>query len=168
MNRDTIRSISLRDIRTFTRTSVDTSGLKVLIGENGAGKSTIVQACEILRSVGAGTFSREFISIHGSVEGVGRSGAQTLGFGVRIESTDGSKPPCVYQFMLRRFGMRYDIESEELLVHYPGNDRPLIAYSRDARSCRIYRHGVLEPILLDGVRAESLLLTSLADEKPPP
>jgi predicted ATPase len=59
-------------------------GLTVLIGENGSGKSSIIEACEILRRATSERFLDELYTIHGGLGALLRQGAPSLKLGVTI------------------------------------------------------------------------------------
>lgn len=60
-----IPRISISGLRTLELFSLELQGLTVLIGENGSGKSSIVEAFELLRRLAAGQFLQEYNQIHG-------------------------------------------------------------------------------------------------------
>lgn len=63
---DRIKSLRIEGFRCIQDLTVEPNGLQVLVGENGAGKSTIVEAFEILRRLPAPMpFIREFHGWHG-------------------------------------------------------------------------------------------------------
>lgn len=83
-------AIRLQNVRTFEDVTLDVGGLTVLIGENGAGKSTIVEVCRILSSIataGSG-FSRIFHGLHGGPVALARDPSADLTFGVTIDGGD--------------------------------------------------------------------------------
>jgi predicted ATPase len=55
--------------------------LTVLIGENGAGKSTILECLELLRNVGERDFVHRFHTVHRGMPGMLRAGATSLELG---------------------------------------------------------------------------------------
>ena len=52
MNSDRIRRISVKGLRCLEDVTLELGEMTVLIGENGSGKSSIVEACELLRRAG--------------------------------------------------------------------------------------------------------------------
>ncbi|MCG3133165.1 MAG: hypothetical protein HMLKMBBP_00272 [Planctomycetes bacterium] len=69
MTRDAERplgaTITIQGLRTLAEVSVPLRGLTVLVGENGAGKSTIIEAMEILRKAGEPGFVNSLDTLHG-------------------------------------------------------------------------------------------------------
>jgi predicted ATPase len=88
----------------------------VLIGENGSGKSSILEACEILRRAAGPQFLSEVNGIHGGLFSLLRHGAKRFVVGARLEATDGDRQPLEYLVVLSREGPGTIIESEALHV----------------------------------------------------
>jgi predicted ATPase len=84
-----ITSITIEGLRSIDRLTLPLDGLTVLIGENGSGKSSIVEACEILRRVSDGHLPENLGQIHGGLFSLRRHGAAQLGIWATIEG-DGS------------------------------------------------------------------------------
>jgi len=73
-----ITEISLSNFKGFKRTSIPIGGLTLLSGLNGSGKSTVIQACGLLRqSYDAGFLSRGEILLNGELVDLG-TGADVL------------------------------------------------------------------------------------------
>ncbi len=64
---------------------LDLDGLRVLIGENGSGKSTILEALEILRRAPSTEFWRDLYGIHGGPSSFRRLGSRAITLGVTVE-----------------------------------------------------------------------------------
>jgi predicted ATPase len=103
MGGDRITELTIEGMRSIARLTLPLRGLTVLIGENGAGKSTIVEACEILRRVPRGQFPDELNQIHGGTFSLLRHGASELRLGVRVEG-DGSDPALRYAITIGSAG----------------------------------------------------------------
>ena len=70
-----LKHLRITGMRTLDDVKLDLNGLTVLIGDNGSGKSSILEACEILRRAAtAPDFSVEFGEIHGGISEIRRSG----------------------------------------------------------------------------------------------
>ncbi|MBI5498108.1 MAG: AAA family ATPase [Deltaproteobacteria bacterium] len=91
------------------------SGLTVLIGENGTGKSTFIEGIELLRKAPRREFISEFHRIHGGFAELGRTDGSNIMLSVSFD--DGKSPaPVVYSCEIgRRPGGAY-IASEKLMV----------------------------------------------------
>jgi predicted ATPase len=81
---DQVLSLRIGNERCVEKLELVLGGLAVLIGENGSGKSSIIEACEILRRATTDEFLRELQSIHGGLQGLLRRGANVLKLGVTI------------------------------------------------------------------------------------
>lgn len=83
---DRITEIRIEGLRTIERLELKLEGLMVLIGENGTGKSTILEACELLRRVASERFLDELHEIHRGRQML-RRGAAHLRLGVTVADT---------------------------------------------------------------------------------
>ncbi len=79
-----ITELRIEGLRTLEKIRLDLDGLTVLIGDNGAGKSSILEACEILRRATGRRFMDELYGIHGGLTALLRQGAPRLTIGVTI------------------------------------------------------------------------------------
>jgi predicted ATPase len=101
-------------MRCFSGFAMKTPGLVVLIGENGVGKSTIVEACELLRRTTDTQFATAIGGVHGGVRALLRHGVNRLTLGVAIDGVQGSNT-ADYSVTLGREGGRLAIVEEQLL-----------------------------------------------------
>lgn len=101
MNSSRLVGFSVSGMRTLEDVQLDLSGLTVLIGENGSGKSSIIEALEILRLASEGRFMDVFNDVHGGFSALARIGSSKLAFGARVE-VDGR--PYDYELVLRNDG----------------------------------------------------------------
>jgi predicted ATPase len=79
-----ITELRIEGLRTIEKLRLKLDGLTVLIGDNGTGKSSIIEACELLRRATGERFVDEFYSIHGGFSALLRQGARALRLGVTI------------------------------------------------------------------------------------
>ncbi len=94
---DRITHITLNNVRAVASATLELSaGTTVLIGENGAGKSTFIEALELIRAVTEPDFSRVFHSLHGGASRLLRIGAPWMSIGVGVEDRDGVLPRLAY------------------------------------------------------------------------
>jgi len=113
---DRITKIRIRNVRAIEAVTLDLSRpLTVLIGENGSGKSTILECLEILKKSAQSTFFDAFFTIHRGMPGLLRKGATDLSLGVRIESDEPEGDQLDYSFTLRQVGGVLSIASESLV-----------------------------------------------------
>src|SRR5436190_8155370 len=97
MARDRITELRIEGMRTIDELTLKLDGLTVLIGENGSGKSTILEACELLRRAAGPEFMREFHGVHGGMFSLLRHGATELNLGVTVE---GEGEPLAYDLTI--------------------------------------------------------------------
>lgn len=80
-----ITELRIQGLRTLADVRLSLRELTVLIGANGSGKSSIIEACELLRKAPSPDFLKEFRRTHWGFAGLLRHGADQLKLGVRIE-----------------------------------------------------------------------------------
>lgn len=80
-----ITELRIQGLRTLADVRLSLRELTVLIGANGSGKSSIIEACELLRKAPSRDFLKEFRRTHWGFAGLLRHGAEQLKLGVRIE-----------------------------------------------------------------------------------
>jgi predicted ATPase len=121
MSRDRITQIRIRGLRVVEDLTLDLDGLTVLIGDNGSGKSTILEAFEILRlaAMPGLKFTQDILHIKfGPVANLIRVGSSELALGLTI--TDGRHGYTLdYSFVVKIVGSRSAEVASELLISRP-------------------------------------------------
>lgn len=139
---DEIARLRIGGFRVVDALDLELRGLTVLIGENGAGKSTVLEALDLLRlAASPRSFVLESLPIHGPVPDLSRDGRLSLG--VRIEGAEGV-PPIDYGFTVRTLagGVTY-IEEEHLDVFAdPSKPEPLHAIVRHGGTSKWFDRGI--------------------------
>jgi predicted ATPase len=98
---DRITQLRIRNVRAIESMTLDFGeSPTVLIGENGSGKSTIIECLELLRKAAEPGFVDLLYSIHRGLPALLRRGAPDLTLGVRIRDTE-SGEELDYEFTLR-------------------------------------------------------------------
>jgi predicted ATPase len=87
-----ITELRIEGLRTIEKLRLKLNGLTVLIGENGSGKSSIIEACELLRRATSTHFMNEFYSIHGGLQALLRQGAPHLKLGITVRPEERVAP----------------------------------------------------------------------------
>ncbi|MBM4395726.1 MAG: AAA family ATPase [Deltaproteobacteria bacterium] len=87
--KDRLTEIRVRGLRSLDDLVLRIGKLTVLIGDNGAGKSSIIEACELLRKAANPNFLQEFNSIHGGFSTLGRHGCREITLGARASGPAG-------------------------------------------------------------------------------
>ncbi len=85
-----LKSIEISGMRSIANAKLELDGLTVLIGENGSGKSTILEAFEILRRCTESHFLDAIHRIHGGVRGLLGNGASSLEIAAEISDAQNS------------------------------------------------------------------------------
>lgn len=80
-----LTSLRIAGLRTLADVTLLLDGLTVLVGENGTGKSTIVEALELVRCLARADGLRHMREIHGPPSALLRLGASSLSFAVGFE-----------------------------------------------------------------------------------
>jgi predicted ATPase len=111
---DRITHIRIRNVRAFENVELALGQpLTVLIGENGSGKSTIIECLEILRKAAEPGFLQAIYSIHGGLFGLLRKGETELAMGITIEGADQTYR---YDFTLAAAGAGAVVKDERLIL----------------------------------------------------
>lgn len=95
-----LTSLTITGLRTIASLTLPLNGLVVLVGENGAGKSSIVEALELCRRLGADNFLATFNSTHGGVTSLLRHGASGFVLAVEADLTLPGEEPLLARYQL--------------------------------------------------------------------
>ncbi len=162
---DALVSIMGANVRSLKSFAVQLDGLQVVIGENGAGKSTIIEAMELLRLIGEGEFHRDFFSVHGGLPELMRAGARHMQLVVRARF---GATIAVYSVVLTPTsdgGARVSEESLEMwLLGDSKSHRSIIA--RDESTARIWSEQEQQLVSAPSVPGLSLLLNAYGNTTP--
>jgi len=104
-----ITELRIEGLRTIEDIRLRLDGLTVLIGDNGSGKSSIIEACELLRRASGERFLDDFYSIHGGMTALLRQGARRLKLGVTIQVKKGEFPAHEDSFWSDFNAIEYDL-----------------------------------------------------------
>ncbi|WP_437760192.1 AAA family ATPase [Sorangium sp. So ce1389] len=99
-----ITEIHAKGLRSLADVRLQLDGLTVLIGDNGSGKSSLIEACELLQRAASESFSEDLNKIHGGVGSLLRVGAQHLELGLAVAPDDPSYHRVEYALTLNRSG----------------------------------------------------------------
>ncbi len=140
MNLDRLKCVRIEGLRSVEDLVLTIDHLQVLIGENGAGKSSIIEAFEMLSLLASDQrFVVEFSARHGAIRDLLMRGAAEIRLSLRIESdlaltTDGSNWPLEYKVVLRpTANSPYPSIAEERLM---SGDREVV-FSRQGAKAQI-------------------------------
>lgn len=106
-----LTSLTITGLRTIDRLVLPLGGLVVLAGENGAGKSSIIEALELCRRLGSPNFFSALNSTHGGVNGLLRHGAPALSLDIEVDLTPpgGASLGASYGLVLQRQGLGFGL-----------------------------------------------------------
>jgi predicted ATPase len=130
-----ITELRIEGLRTLEKIRLKLDGLTVLIGDNGTGKSSIIEACELLHRAANERFLDEFYAIHGGLSSLLRQGAPCLKLGVTIKPDPADHPDQATDDWRQFERVEYDIllnpeggafaSLEETVRAYPRKGSPL-------------------------------------------
>ncbi len=139
-----LTALRVAGMRTLLDVRLELGGLTVLIGDNGTGKSSILEACEILRRVGAsGSFVSEFSGIHGFSE-IARFGERRVSLAVEAECGDRKSD---YQIVLNQRGIEREVLTVGGAIHLDRSERDAWVFD-EAQGTRVHWDGITENPLL--------------------
>lgn len=143
MSRDRIKQIRIRGLRVIEDVTLDLDGLTVLIGDNGSGKSTILEAFEILRlaAMPGLKFTQDVLhSKFGPIANLIRIGSLELSLGVVIVGDGGFT--LDYSFVVRLGGSRdAEVIAESLATRPHPSVEAKEILSRKGNQVRVYFGG---------------------------
>ncbi len=111
---DRITELRIEGLRTIDKLVLPLDGLTVLIGENGSGKSSIIEACQILGSVVSSSFLNEVHSTHGGPARLLRDNVSEISLGVAVAS-DSDEAALDYGLRLARSDYGFIVDCEQLV-----------------------------------------------------
>ena len=132
-----LKSIAISGLRSIANATLELGDFTVLIGENGSGKSSLLEAFEILRRCAESHFLRELHAIHGGESALLTSGATSLTLAVKF---DGTVSSFTYEIELLKKGDYLTIYKESLREQFRDKPavKPLIRFTREGSFAQIY------------------------------
>jgi predicted ATPase len=152
MSHDRITQVRIRGMRAIHDVTLDLRGLTILIGDNGSGKSTVLEALELLRQAAQPVHYVHDIVVraHGGLQSLLRRGARELTLNLSVE---GAGPKLEYGFTIANIGTVDQVLGEELRVYHDPNaaepHRPLVREGREARIFDPRQKKELDTVLID-------------------
>jgi predicted ATPase len=159
---DRITHVRIRNVRAIESVDLELGRpLTVLIGENGAGKSTIIECLELLRKAAEPRFVENLYAAHRGMVGLLRRGATEMSLGVRIESDSGAEP-VEYELVLRARGQGIEIGRERLFVEGPaGGAAPVDTIQRTTTRAQVAEpSGKVTELAMDAFGTDNTVLFS--------
>jgi predicted ATPase len=167
---DRIKSLTMKNVRAFEHAQLELCHpITVLIGENGGGKSTILECLEVLRKAADPNFMTQFYAQHRGLPGLLRKGATTMELGVLISDDAGGLPDVQYTFALEQRLAGAVVSYERMSVNpLNPNEKPTILLSRTMETASIHdaSAGKLMPIQPPWNLAANLVLSAFGSLPP--
>lgn len=136
VDHDRITAIRVKGLRSLADVELTLSDLTVLIGANGAGKSSLVEVCELLFKAGTEpTFLDKFAGIHGGGRTLVRRGQTELVIEAQI---DGPGGPLRYRLAFAYQDPYLQLSSEALWRWRDEDERFRPVMRRDDRDYRFH------------------------------
>jgi predicted ATPase len=163
-----IREITVRGLRTLADVTLHLGGLTVLIGDNGSGKSSLIEACELLRRAASESFSDDLQQVHGGAASLLRFGAAGIQLVLRVEVRSSVLD---YSLTIHEDG---SIASEWLGIVYPrdkgqiddGTEPPVTLLQRSGTSFEFRTDETGDSLLQKRIDPRRLALTSFGEFPP--
>lgn len=167
---DRVTRVRIKNVRAIESVDLELGHpVTVLIGENGSGKSTILECLEVLRKAAEPGFMAQLYAQHRGMPGLLRKGASALELGVVIEDDAGELPRIEYAFALAPRVAGAVVEYERMLVG-PMTDaeKPFIALRRSASEGEMFdqNEGKLAPVPPDAMKPDHLVVASFGSLPP--
>ncbi len=158
--RDRISAIEIAGLRTVAGMRLELSPFTVLTGENGSGKSTIIEACEIFRALSSPGFVDQFLRIHGGLDALKTTDARAVKLGIEIRG----KTDC----------LRYTVELKDLLglviaselLTWTNEGITDVVMERHGRSAIVYSDSGANPTSLTKIPGGQLVLNGMGLRSP--
>jgi predicted ATPase len=171
---DRITHIYIKNVRVIESLDLEIGpSMTVMIGENGSGKSTIIECLEVLRKAAESDFMQQFYTQHRGMIGLLRQGADELELGVCIESEE----PALrveYRFSLATEAAGAVVRSESIKSglphgHAQDSDKPDVeVLRREYGTVELWssEKNTHETVVLDWLEKDRLIL-GVSGEVPP-
>ncbi len=157
----TLKALRIRGLRCIHELNLELDGLTVLVGANGSGKSSILEALELCRRLASGDFLSSLHAVHGGLTSLLRHGETTLGIDVRMTLADIGHAPVEAQYFLELSANGGGTTATELF-NVTADAVDLILFERDGNNARAWNGSELVPLPAPKRLRGELLLTELS------
>ncbi|HEY7375439.1 MAG TPA: AAA family ATPase, partial [Polyangia bacterium] len=159
---DRVTRIWAKGLRSLRDVDLRLGNLTVLIGENGSGKSSLIEVIEILRRTSSTSFKEELNAVHGGLTALLRKGERRMTVGLEIE---GREAPCRYEFTVEHDGFQPKIVHELVRVlprHHPPSDGD-VKLLRDEFSATFFDMQSVKQVTIQPIDSTNLMLPRLGN-----
>jgi predicted ATPase len=165
MDQDRITQLRIAGMRTIKDLVLDLRGLTVLIGDNGTGKSSVLEAAELLRQAGkpVAFVPDILVGAHGGLRSILRHGSSELTLGARIE---GGGTRLEYDFSIAHVGTSPEVVRERLDFYDTGATKPVHLLARTGKQALILNEDTGKPSTL-GIGEQALAVAAFGLAAPP-
>ena len=148
MARSKIKSLRIRGLRTIADLELRFDGLTVLVGDNGSGKSSILEALELCRRIGNGDFFGSLDAIHGGVGSLLRHHEKFLELTVEVELVAATDPPDTARYVLELgINTRRTTINEHLELYSPEDSEEHLLFLRVNAEAKLWDGKELAPLI---------------------
>lgn len=163
MNKYKIKSLHIENVRAIKSATVRfADGITVLIGENGAGKSTILECLEILRKIRGGRFMEDLYEQHGGLKGLLRKGESSLLLRISaVEQVAHKVETYTYEVVLSAAQGAPVVLKESFR-----DDNHILMYRDSKRAYYEFWFDAIKEIKPEDIKADELLINSYGMNPP--
>lgn len=154
---DRITEVRIKGFKAISDISLKLDGLTVLIGDNGSGKSTILEALEIISRAPNRNFMSDVISrLHGGIASLLRGNETEFSISVTIESEN--EPKIEYTLGIGKEGDYARIVKEHLEVSpSPSDPEHFASIYRTRNDCKVFDPGANGVVQFNAEPGETVL-----------
>ncbi|MBI5495290.1 MAG: AAA family ATPase, partial [Deltaproteobacteria bacterium] len=133
-------ALTLKNLRVFEDVTLEFGPLTVLVGDNGSGKSTVLEALRILSRTTSRSFLAELDQIHGGVQRLARVQGQPVVLCLEAGDADDPKYWLRYELQLSSQRLGSVLMREHASVSERGRDKKGLGFlSTEAGVARLFR-----------------------------
>ena len=164
---DHLTRTSIRGLRSLGDVSLELRGLTLLIGENGSGKSSVIEALQLLHRLGAGKLSESFLRHHGGFAETLRDGSHQLA--LDVEAQIGGRV-ARYRLALENQGLGAVLVAEEALEMASDDEDGSVVrvLQRSRERTAAFRQGEGGLVAIGEIATDEPLLTAFGRKAPHP
>jgi len=164
MTQTRIKALRIKGLRCIAELDLMFDGLTVLVGNNGSGKSSILEAIEFCRRLAGGDFLSTLNTVHGGLASILRHGATEVTCEIELELADRDQASALVHYRLGLSMHGLGTAAAELFWTDDKYPAQVVVFERYGPSAQVWNGTELVPLTATAakrMRAE-LLLTELS------